>query len=53
MRTAGEEASLSAETLPHEAEVDRILAHVDDAVDAALHGSSLRELAMGSVPPTK
>ena len=44
-------ASLSAGILPHEAEVERVLARVDDAVDASLHGSSLRELAMASVSP--
>ena len=52
MRTADEEVSLRAEILPHEAEVERVLARVDGAVAASLHDSSLRELAMVSVPPT-
>jgi membrane protein len=52
MRTVEEEASLSAGILPHEAEVERVLARVDEAVEASLGGSSLRELAMVSVPPT-
>ena len=52
MRTAEEEASLGAGILPHEAEVERVLARVDEAVEASLGGSSLRELAMVSVPPT-
>jgi membrane protein len=51
MRTADEEASLSAAILPHEAEVERMLARVDDAVSASLHGGSLRELAMAGVSP--
>ena len=53
MRTAGERASLSAERLPHEPEVERMLARVDDAVDATLRGHSLRELALAGVPPDK
>ncbi len=50
-RTAEEEASLSAAILPHDAEVERIIMRVDDALAASLHGSSLRELAMAGVPP--
>jgi hypothetical protein len=53
LRTAEEDPSLSAEILPHEAEVERLLARVDVAVDAALSGGSLRELAMAGVPPVK
>jgi membrane protein len=53
LRTAEEDPSLSAEILPHEAEVERLLARVDAAVDASLSGSSLRELAMAGVPPVK
>jgi len=53
LRTAEEDPSLSAEILPHEAEVDKLLACLDEAVDASLHGSSLRELALASVPPVE
>lgn len=49
MRTAEEQDSLSAGVLPHEAEVERVLARMDDAVSASLHGRSLRELAMAGV----
>lgn len=52
MRTAEEESSLSAAVLPHEAEVEQILARMDDAVNASLHGDSLRDLAMGSASST-
>ncbi len=51
LRIAEEESSLNAETLPREAGVERLLARVDDAVDASLRGSSLRELAVGGAPP--
>jgi hypothetical protein len=53
LRTAEEDPSLSAEILPHEAEVDKLLACLDEAADASLHGSSLRELALASVPPVE
>jgi membrane protein len=53
MRTAEEESSLRAEILPHEAGVERLLARMDDAANASLHGNSLRELAMASAPPTR
>ncbi|HJX17885.1 MAG TPA: YihY/virulence factor BrkB family protein [Acidiferrobacterales bacterium] len=53
LRAAEEEPGQSAEILPHEAEVERLLARVEEAVDASLHGSSLRELAMGGVPPVE
>ena len=53
LRAAEEEPSTSAAILPHEAEVERLLARADAAVDASLHGSSLRELAMASVPPVE
>jgi membrane protein len=53
LRAAGEEPGQSAGILPHEAGVERLLARVDEAVDASLHGSSLRELAMAGVPPVK
>ncbi len=53
LRSAEEDPSLSAEILPHEAEVERLLARLDEAVDAALRGSSLRELAMAGVPPVE
>jgi membrane protein len=53
LRTAEEDPSLSAGILPHEVEVERLLARLDEAVDASLHGSSLRELALASVPPVE
>ena len=53
LRAAGEEPGQSAGILPHEAGVERLLARVDEAVDASLHGSSLRELAMTGVPPVQ
>jgi membrane protein len=53
LRTAEEDPGLSAGSLPHEAAVERLLARVDEATDASLHGSSLRELAMASVPPVE
>jgi len=51
LRAAEEAPNQGAQTLPHEVEVEKLLARVDEAVDATLHGSSLRELAMASVPP--
>lgn len=48
---AEEEPGMSADILPHEAEVEKLLVRVDEAVSDSLHGSSLRELAMASVPP--
>ncbi len=53
LRTAEEDPGLSAGSLPHEAGVERLLARMDEATDASLHGSSLRELAMASVPPVE
>jgi len=53
LRAAEEEPSTSAEILPREAGVEKLLAHVDEAVDASLHGSSLRELAVASEPPVE
>jgi len=53
LRSAEEEPSTSAEILPHEAEVEKLLARVDEAVDASLRGNSLKELAMTSVPPVE
>ena len=53
LRSAEEDPSLSAEILPHEAEVERLLARLDEVVDAALRGRSLRELAMASVSPVE
>ena len=53
LRSAEEEPSLSAEILPHEAEVEKLLAHLDEAANASLRGRSLRELAMASVPPAE
>jgi len=53
LRSAEEEPSLNAETLPQEAEVEALLANLDQAVDASLHGRTLRELAMASVPPAE
>ena len=46
LRTAEEEPSTSAEILPRESEVERLLTRVDEAVDASLHGNSLRDLGM-------
>jgi membrane protein len=51
LRAAEEEASLSARILPHEAEVERLLARADEAIDASLRGSSLRELAAANPSP--
>jgi membrane protein len=48
LRSDGEEPSTSAEILPHEVEVERLLAHMDEAVDSSLRDCSLRELAMPS-----
>jgi membrane protein len=53
LRAAEEEPSQSAEILPHEVEVERLLARVDEAVDASLSGSSLRDLAMADVQPVE
>jgi membrane protein len=53
LRSAEEDLSLSAEILPHEAEVEKLLARLDEAADASLRGSSLRELALASVPPAE
>jgi len=53
LRAAGEEPSSSDGILPREAEVEKLIARADEAVNASLHGSSLRELAMASVPPVK
>lgn len=53
LRSAEEEPGLNAEILPHEAEVESLLARLDEAADASLHGRSLRELAMASVPPVE
>jgi membrane protein len=53
LRRAEEETSTNAEILPHEAEMEKLLARVDEAVDSALHGISLRELAMANIPPVK
>lgn len=53
LRTAEEEPSTSDAMLPHETEVDMLLARVDKAVDASLRGSSLRELAMHDVSPVE
>jgi membrane protein len=46
MRAAGEDPGMSADILPHEDEVERLLTRADEAVDASLQGCSLRELAM-------
>jgi len=51
LRTAEEEPGTSDAMLPHETEVEMLLARVDKAVDASLRGSSLRELAMHDVLP--
>ncbi|MCR4345978.1 MAG: YihY/virulence factor BrkB family protein [Sulfuricaulis sp.] len=51
LRSAEEEPGLNAEILPHEAEVEILLARLDEAADASLRGRSLRDLAMASVPP--
>jgi len=50
-RAAEEYPGMSAEVLPHEAEVERLLSGLDEAASTSLHGSNLRELAMASVPP--
>ncbi|GAB4507692.1 MAG: YihY/virulence factor BrkB family protein [Sulfuricaulis sp.] len=53
LRSAEEEPGLNAATLPHDAEVEALLARLDEAVDASLRGRSLRELALASVPPVE
>jgi membrane protein len=53
LRTAEEEPSLSVEILPHEAEVERLLTRMDEAVDVSLRDSSLRDLAMTGVSPVE
>ena len=46
MRSAEEYPGMSDDILPHEDEVEKLLARTDEAVNASLQGSSLRELAM-------
>jgi len=53
VRAAEEEPGRSAEILPREAEVERLLARLDEAASASLRGSSLRELAMAGAPPVE
>jgi len=53
MRAAGEDPGMSADILPHEAEVEKLLLRADEAVSESLRGSSLRELAMASLPPAE
>jgi len=53
MRADEEEPGTSAEILPREAEVEKLLARLDEAASASLGGSSLRELAMAGVPPVE
>lgn len=53
IRVAEEIPGLNTENLPHEAEVDALLAHLDAAAESSLHGHSLRELAMGHAPPAE
>jgi membrane protein len=53
IRTAEEEPGLSVEILPREAEVEKLLARMDAAVDTTLHRYSLRELAMASEQPVE
>ncbi len=48
MRSAEEDPGMSDDILPHEAEVEMLLACADEAVETSLHGSSLRKLAMPS-----
>jgi membrane protein len=48
MRSAEEDPSMSDDILPREEAVEKLLARTDEAVDASLQGSSLRELAMAS-----
>ena len=50
LRAAEEEPGQSAEILPREPEVERLLASMDKAADASLDGCNLRELAMANVP---
>jgi len=50
MRAAEEYPGMSDEILPHEDEVERLLARTDEAVNASLQGNSLRDLAMISRP---
>lgn len=46
VRIAEEANSMSADDLPQLADVDGMLAHLDEATNASLHGRTLRELAM-------
>ena len=48
VRTAEEAPSLRAEALPHEPEVESLVARMDEAVDDSLHGRTLRELALSA-----
>jgi membrane protein len=51
VRTTEEEFGLNPRILPHEPAVERVLAQMDEAVGTSLRNSSLRDLAMASVPP--
>jgi len=51
LRAADEAVSLRADSLPQEIEVESLLARTNDAIGAALHGVSLRDLAMAGTPP--
>jgi len=51
MRAAEEDPGMEADILPHEPGVEQLITRTDEAVGASLRGSSLRDLAMASVPP--
>jgi membrane protein len=51
VRIAEEEPRHGAESLPHEVEVEALLARLDEAMDESLRGRTLRELATVRVPP--
>jgi membrane protein len=50
MRAAEEGPGMEADILPHETGVEQLITRTDEAVGASLRGSSLRDLAMASMP---
>jgi membrane protein len=51
VRIAEEEPRHGAESLPHEVEVEALLARLDEAMDESLRGRTLRELATVRIQP--
>jgi len=52
LRAADELVSLGTTSLPQEARVEDLLAHMEEAVDTSLHGRTLQELAGIQAPRT-